>query len=104
MGGGGQSFDTDNDGLTDALEGGYCTDSNDADTDDDGILDGVEDANQNGLVDAGETDPCDIDSDNDGLQDGTEQGYTLADIGVDTNTSVFQPDLDPATTTDPHGR
>jgi len=97
--GGGQSSDTDGDGLTDALESGYCTDSNDADTDDDGILDGVEDANQNGLVDAGETDPCDIDSENDGLQDGTELGYSLADIGTDTDTGVFLPDLDPTSTT-----
>ena len=44
------------------LKKGYCTNSNDADTDDDGILDGVEDANQNGQVDSGETNPCDIDS------------------------------------------
>jgi len=63
--------------------------------------DGVEDANHNGVVDYGETDPCDIDTDGDGIQDGTELGYTLADIGPDTDTDVFQPDLDPSTTTDP---
>jgi hypothetical protein len=73
----------------------------DADTDDDGILDGVEDANQNGLVDTGETDPCEVDTDGDGIQDGTELGYTLGDVGADTDTSTFQPDEDPATTTDP---
>ena len=44
---------------------------------------------------------CNIDTDGDGIQDGTEQGYTLADIGPDTNQAVFQPDLDPAITTDP---
>ncbi|BBO68828.1 hypothetical protein DSCA_27580 [Desulfosarcina alkanivorans] len=78
-----------------------CTDPDDADTDDDGIADAIEDANQNGTVDAGETDPCNADTDGDGLQDGTEAGYTLADITDDTDTGVFQADLDPLTTTDP---
>jgi hypothetical protein len=77
------------------------TDPLDADTDDDGILDGWEDANHNGLVDPGETDPCNADTDGDGIQDGTELGYTLGDIGPDTDTAVFQPDLDLSTTTDP---
>lgn len=93
--------DTDGDGLSDALEGTTCTDPNDADTDNDGILDGWEDVNHNGVVDAGETDPCNIDTDNDGIQDGTEPGYTLENIGPDTDTLIFQPDLDPETTTDP---
>ena len=93
--------DSDSDGLTDALENTTCTDPFDADTDDDGISDGVEDANHNGVVDYGETDPCDIDTDDDGIQDGTELGYTLDDIGPDTDTDIFQPDLDPGSTTDP---
>ncbi len=93
--------DQDNDGLSDSQESGSCTDANDADTDDDGIIDGVEDANQNGIVDAGETDPCEEDTDGDGIQDGTELGYTMDDIGDDTDTNVFQPDLDPSTTTNP---
>ena len=93
--------DTDGDGLTDDLESMYNTDPEDADTDDDGIIDGVEDANHNGAVDDGETDPRLTDSDNDGIQDGTESGYTLSDIGNDTNTDIFQPDLDPSTTTIP---
>ena len=93
--------DTDGDGLLDSLEDGHCTDSNDADTDDDGISDGVEDANHNGLIDTGETDPCNLDTDADGIQDGTELGYTLAGVGPDTDTNIFQPDLDPLTTTDP---
>jgi hypothetical protein len=75
--------------------------SPDADTDDDGIPDVVEDANQNGVVDPGETDPCNADTDGDGIQDGTELGYTLSDIGPDTDTDVFQPDLDSSTTTNP---
>lgn len=91
--------DTDEDGLSDALEGATCTDTNDADTDDDGLADGVEDANQNGIVDPGETDPCDADSDNDDIQDGTELGVVA---GVtDTNLSIFIPDSDPTTTTLP---
>lgn len=94
-------LDSDGDGLSDNLENLGCTDSNDADTDNDGLMDGVEDADHNGVAEYGETDPCNIDSDNDSLQDGTELGLTLADIGDDTDTSIFQPDLDPSTTTDP---
>ncbi|MBE9572738.1 MAG: hypothetical protein IMF11_19100, partial [Proteobacteria bacterium] len=93
--------DTDGDGLPDSLENTTCTDPFDADTDDDGISDGVEDANHNGVMDYGETDPCDIDTDDDGIQDGTELGYTLYDIVPDTDTDIFQQDLDPSTTTDP---
>jgi hypothetical protein len=93
--------DSDGDGLSDELEKSTCTDGLDGDTDDDGIPDGIEDANRNGIREANETDPCDADTDGDGLQDGTELGYTLADIGPDTNPAVFQPDLDPSTTTDP---
>ncbi len=94
-------IDTDIDGISDTIENNSCTDTNDADTDDDGIIDGVEDANHNGVLDPGETDPCDNDTDGDGVQDGTESGFTLADVGPDTNLSVFQPDLNPGTTTDP---
>ena len=35
------------------------------------------------------------------MQDGTEIGLTDDDVGDDTDPSVFQPDLDPSTTTDP---
>ena len=96
-----ESADTDGDGILDHIEDASCSNSLDADTDDDGIMDGIEDKNLNGVVDAGETDPCNPDSDGDGVQDGTEAGYTSDDIGPDTNTSIFQPDLDPTTTTDP---
>ena len=74
----------------------------DADSDDDGIPDGSEDANNNGVVDSGETNPCLVDTDGDGIQDGTELGYTLADIGNNTDTGVFIPDADSTTTTDPN--
>ncbi|BBO68368.1 hypothetical protein DSCA_22980 [Desulfosarcina alkanivorans] len=93
--------DTDNDGLSDEQEAAMCTLFNDADSDDDGITDGAEDANHNGTVDDGETDPCDMDSDDDGLQDGTEIGITANDVGPDTNLTVFIEDADPDTRTDP---
>lgn len=93
--------DSDGDGLTDDLENTIGTDSNDADTDDDGIMDGFEDINHNGVVDNGETDPRIVDTDNDGIQDGTELGYTMDNIGDDTDTDIFIPDADQVTTTDP---
>ena len=93
--------DHDGHGLPDDLENSGRTDTNDADTDDDGIIDGMEDVNHNGVVDNGETNPCSVDTDGDGIQDRTELGYTLSDIGPDTDTNVFQPDMDDTTTTDP---
>ena len=93
--------DYDGDGLLDYIEYIRCTSATDADSDDDGMDDGTEDANRNGMVDPGETDPCNIDSDGDGIQDGTERGYTLNDIGPDTDLGIFQPDLDPTSVTDP---
>lgn len=94
--------DEDRDGLSDTLENGSeCLKGSDKDSDDDGILDGVEDANFNGVVDIGETNPCELDSDGDGLQDGTESGITLSDISPDTDTLVFIPDADPSTLTNP---
>ena len=86
-----------------------CLVSSDADTDDDGIKDGDEDKNHNGIVDAGETDPCNADTDGDGIQDGTELGVTPPVPDPDgeegsllgTDTTKFQPDMDPATNTDP---
>jgi len=101
--------DTDGDGLLNYLENRWCTDRFDADSDDDGILDGIEDANHNGVVDEGETDPCNIDTDGDGIQDGTELGITVAVPDPDgedgpllgTDTDVFIPDADSNTTTNP---
>lgn len=49
--------DTDDDGLSDRLEILTGTNPLDADTDHDGVPDGQEDANRNGVVDPGETDP-----------------------------------------------
>jgi hypothetical protein len=41
------------------------------------------------------------DTDGVGIQDGTELGYTLIHIDEDTDTNIFQPDLDPSTKTNP---
>jgi hypothetical protein len=101
------SGDADGDGLPDVIETG-CTNPYDADSDDDGISDGDEDADHDGIVDAGETNPCNADTDGDGLLDGTELGITEAVPDPDgdgplkgTDTTVFIPDSDPGTTTNP---
>lgn len=120
--------DTDGDNISDKVETDVnCNlDARQADTDHDGLTDGQEDSsNRNCIFESiyGETDPLDDDTDNDGLidgtevsttgtaplltdtdgdgvQDGTELGLT-APQGVNTDLSVFQPDLDTATVTDP---
>jgi len=69
--------DSDDDGLLDGVEDrdqdGQIDEGEtgvlDSDTDDDGLPDGFEDANANGILDEGETDPTDPDSDDDGLCD-----------------------------------
>ncbi|MBC8318941.1 MAG: hypothetical protein H8E41_13655 [Desulfobulbaceae bacterium] len=73
----------------------------DNDSDNDGILNCVEDINQNSIVDDGETDPNNMDTDGDEIQDGTELGYTVFEIGTETDTDIFIADLDPSTQTDP---
>ena len=96
-----EPIDTDNDGISDAVENTVdCLDANDDDSDDDGIIDGNEDTDHDGIVDTNETDPCEEDTDNDGLLDGTEIGLT-APQGSDTDLAVFIADVHPATTTDP---
>ncbi|MEM7246790.1 MAG: hypothetical protein AAF533_15670 [Acidobacteriota bacterium] len=99
--------DTDGDGIDDGEEvltgmNGFITDPLDLDTDDDGIADGEE------VMTTG-TDPSDIDSDDDGLQDGTELGRTRGVADPDgagpiegTDSTRFQMDMDPTTTTDPN--
>jgi uncharacterized repeat protein (TIGR01451 family) len=72
--------DSDGDGLLDRIEDkdqdGVVdpgeTDPNDPDTDDDGVTDGTEDANHDGVRDADETDPTNPDTDGDSLSDGQE--------------------------------
>ena len=74
------SKDSDGDGLDDLTELESCyeveetcqvTLGYDSDTDDDGLLDGFEDANHNGVVDEGETNPTLANSDGDLSFDGT---------------------------------
>jgi predicted extracellular nuclease len=100
--------DLDGDGLTDAQEAALGTSSSDWDSDDDGLADGTEDANHNGVVDPGETNPANADTDGDGIQDGTELGITTPIADPDgagpllgTNTAIFVADADPLTTTSP---
>jgi fibro-slime domain-containing protein len=65
--------DCDFDGVLDTVEfESGCMDPAKEDTDNDGLLDGLEDANQNGIVDEGETNPCNADTDGDGFGDSTE--------------------------------
>ncbi|NTX62946.1 Ig-like domain repeat protein [Myxococcus sp. CA051A] len=93
--------DTDSDGLPDGIEVKVAgTDPLDDDTDDDGLLDGNEDANHDGVVDAGETDPKKTDTDGDLLADGLELGLTEPQ-GTGTDLTRFTPDTDPTTVTDP---
>lgn len=73
----------------------------DTDVDDDGIPGVQEDLDHSGTVETGETHPWMGDTDGDGIQDGTEKGLTLADVGPDTDLSVFIPDADPTTLLDP---
>jgi predicted extracellular nuclease len=100
--------DRDSDGLPDLAEAMLGTDPFDLDSDDDGIPDGIEDANRNGIVDPGETNPAARDTDGDGIPDGVELGLTAGVPDPDgagplrgTDPAVFVADADPATTTSP---
>lgn len=64
--------DTDRDGLSDRLEVMTGTNPLENDTDNDGLLDAREDANRNGEVDDGETDPRLVDTDGGGISDSDE--------------------------------
>lgn len=65
----------DGDGLTNLQEFNLGTDPTKADSDGDKRPDGVEDANQNGVVDASESDPTKRDTDNDGIDDLIENAF-----------------------------
>jgi hypothetical protein len=69
------------------------------DTDCDGVADGVEDKNQDGKVDPGETNPANPDTDGDGLTDGLELGV-CAKAEASCTTTLFDGDCG-ATKTDP---
>lgn len=100
--------DTDGDGLLDYQENLLGTQIFDLDSDDDGLIDGVEDANQNGVVELSETNPVLFDSDIDGLSDGLELGVMnpVADPDgagpiIGTDLALFQMDLDTNSITNP---
>lgn len=69
--------DSDNDGISDVIEGSSDSDSDgmenyrDLDSDNDGLSDAVEDVNGNGEVNVGETSATESDTDGDGLCDGS---------------------------------
>ena len=65
--------DDDCDGVTD--EADCVPETVDPDPDGDGVPTVFEDANGNGVVDPGETDPRDADSDDDGVPDGADGWY-----------------------------
>lgn len=62
--------DSDGDGVGDGVEYLHNLNPLIRDSDTDGIIDGIEDANWNGRIDFGETDPRTWDTDRDGLCDG----------------------------------
>jgi Lectin C-type domain len=122
------SWDTDGDGLSDGMEDGVdtiywdghgipgvsgtdpgvfipdadsltTTDPLDLDSDEDGIADGIEDFNGDGAAGIGETDASLVDTDGDSLSDGLELG--LVSGTLDTDGSIFTPDSDPLSTTNP---
>jgi hypothetical protein len=74
----------------------------DDDRDNDGLPDGLEDANQNGVVDIGELDPNDPDTDGDGVLDGIEFGLAASisrNNGADVLFDAFVPDAHPESRT-----
>jgi len=110
--------DTDGDGLSDGDEvaggnpnqydPGIDTNPLDNDTDDDGLSDGTEIRGDGPLT--APTDPLDSDTDGDGVNDGVEVGVTEPLPGgtsaggipfTGTDPTVFVPDADPTTTTNP---
>ncbi len=81
---------SDGDGLTNLEEFNLGTDPTSADSDGDKRPDGVEDANQNGVVDPGESDPANSDTDGDGIDDLAESAF-----GTDFNDSENFPQPSP---------
>ncbi len=83
--------DDDEDGIPDVVELG---DTKLADTDTDGLDDGTEDANKNGVVDTGETDPTKGDTDGDGLIDGEEVASCYGEACTKTSPTSRDSDSD----------
>ena len=96
------NLDSDNDGLSDALEATLGSKPDDVDSDDDGVLDGAE-ANPGDDADGdGQRNLMDPDADNDGLFDGTELGLGCDHPHTDASQGFCTPDADAgATKTNP---
>jgi len=108
--------DLDKDGLVDSID----KIDNDADADDDGLIDGYEYYFLGTSIEEEDLDsdgrPDGYDSDGDGLSDGLELGLTMNDVVQkwwnfdasswisQTDYSVFHPDRDPSSITDPLNR
>ena len=87
--------DTDGDGIEDGVEVFWLgSHPNRRDSDGDGLIDGIEDANQNGRIDEGDTNPMELDSDRDGLCDGLCKVNNGLDLrGEDKNLNgIYEPD------------
>ncbi|MBN2360989.1 MAG: hypothetical protein JXR83_16150 [Deltaproteobacteria bacterium] len=93
--------DSDNDGVPNAVEeASSCLDPNDPDSDGDGLCDGDadvaglcvagEDANGDGLVNSGETDPCRVDTDCDGVSDRDERDLGLNPLRADSDGDLIR--------------
>ena len=85
--------DSDRDGISDAREIELDYLPGDPDSDGDGLLDGVEDVDQDGVVDEGETGVLDADTDDDGLPDGFEDADGDGEVDAD-ETDPRDPDSD----------
>ncbi|MFT5680906.1 MAG: peroxiredoxin [Myxococcota bacterium] len=87
------SFDSDDDGLTNAEEEDLGTNPDKADSDGDGIDDADE-------VDDG-TDPTEADSDGDGLEDGEEADYGTDALSADSDTDGVSDGIEVSNDSDP---
>jgi hypothetical protein len=79
----------------DTTRTGRQTNPLDADSDDDGLLDGNEDVDDDGRVDANETDPTKADTDDGGEVDGSERTNGRNPVNDPTDDNGGPPDLDP---------
>jgi uncharacterized repeat protein (TIGR01451 family)/MYXO-CTERM domain-containing protein len=91
--------DSDDDGLSDALEMELGTGVDDADSDDDGVPDGEEPNPSDDHDGDGDINARDADSDDDGLFDGTELGKDCDGAATDATAMTCTPDGDDGDTT-----
>ncbi|MEN8848974.1 MAG: sulfatase-like hydrolase/transferase [Akkermansiaceae bacterium] len=107
--------DLDSDNLTNLQESQLGTDPTNSDTDGDLLPDGEEDANQNGTIDTGESNPTLRDTDGDGIDDLSEKIFdtdptdatSFPDLALSSEENCLHLDTfednDPATGASPTG-